>query len=854
MSSQRPLATFALLSLLTLFAWSAPGSATVILVAPDGSGDYPTIQQAIDAAVPGDVVRLLPGTYHDVVTGSFQGHTVHAICFLKSGITLEGAAGAEATILDAEHDHRVLVGEGISTGTILRGLTFLGGKPRSGDGNTKWGGGILLDQAGPTVENCTFRDCSIAVSGGGGGGLLCFSKHSTGPMIIRSCLFEDNHSSQLGGAIELYQSNGYSIESCTFVGNSAGTGGAILLNASSGRVDRNIFFQNSGSGGAGVGCLGTSGTGSDGSCNLFWASTGPDVGGGCEAIVVGEDNNLEVDPLFCDVDAGDYRLQSTSPGSPAFSGTCGLIGALPVGCGPPTSEPSLAIAEVGAAQGAEVTVPITLNGYAPSGTRAYQMEIEFDPAILSFVRVEAGGTLSEGMLVAAHSPSLGRARVAAAGTEPIGSDGILLNLVFAVDASVVDGSRSPVDFASFTWGEGIPPVSTGNGGVTVGQPLTASGQVRYYDEDPAVRGVPGVMVALASTFDANAITDSTGTFLFGDLWLGLGFTVTPTSDNTDLSAVSSYDAGLVLGYLVQLNSLDANQQLAADVTGDGTVSAQDASRILQMIVDPGTAPSPLWLFQPESRTVESLPGSVSDLDFAAILRGDVSGNWCPTTPCDGPTRTASPAWTATGEWADGAFVVTVQVQESGTQGLDFALDYDASTLQFAEIQTPSGSLWLTNAAEGHLAVAGATAQPWTSGQPVVVARFTSVRSPARRSTIAISGLRIDEFAPQDGSVAVPGVNSPVGVFADFDVHVSPNPARGSVEFAIVGATGPVRVDVFNVAGRKIRSLTGTPDAVGVRTLAWDRRDGEGSRVADGIYFVRANLGGRAVTKRVVLVQ
>ena len=44
--------------------------------------------------------------------------------------------------------------------------------------------------------------------------------------------------------------------------------------------------------------------------------------------------NLSADPLFCNPDLADFRLQDDSPCAPG--GECGLIGAWPVGCGPST--------------------------------------------------------------------------------------------------------------------------------------------------------------------------------------------------------------------------------------------------------------------------------------------------------------------------------------------------------------------------------------------------------------------------------------------------------------------------------------------------------------------------------------
>src|SRR5512139_3387233 len=50
-------------TLLLLAAWAPTPSGTTLLVRPDGTGDYPTIQAAIDAAAEGDTVALADGIF-----------------------------------------------------------------------------------------------------------------------------------------------------------------------------------------------------------------------------------------------------------------------------------------------------------------------------------------------------------------------------------------------------------------------------------------------------------------------------------------------------------------------------------------------------------------------------------------------------------------------------------------------------------------------------------------------------------------------------------------------------------------------------------------------------------------------
>lgn len=59
----------------------------------------------------------------------------------------------------------------------------------------------------------------------------------------------------------------------------------------------------------------------------------------CLTGMEGEDGNLSADPLFCGPDVEDLSIRSTSLCAPG-QGECGLIGALPVGCGTTALTPS----------------------------------------------------------------------------------------------------------------------------------------------------------------------------------------------------------------------------------------------------------------------------------------------------------------------------------------------------------------------------------------------------------------------------------------------------------------------------------------------------------------------------------
>ncbi len=72
----------------------------------------------------------------------------------------------------------------------------------------------------------------------------------------------------------------------------------------------------------------------------------------------------------------------------------------------------------------------------------------------------------------------------------------------------------------------------------------------------------------------------------------------------------------------------------------------------------------------------------------------------------------------------------------------------------------------------------------------------------------------------------------------------PNPAAGVVRLPFaLSATGDVRMEIFDAAGRRVRVLRSQRALAGAGEITWDRRDARGVPVARGTYFVRADLGG-----------
>jgi hypothetical protein len=67
-------------------------------------------------------------------------------------------------------------------------------------------------------------------------------------------------------------------------------------------------------------------------------------------------------------------------------------------------------------------------------------------------------------------------------------------------------------------------------------------------------------------------------------------------------------------------------------------------------------------------------------------------------------------------------------------------------------------------------------------------------------------------------------------------------------------TGPARVEIFSVAGRKVRTLLDQPIPPGTSVLTWHGTDDDGRPVESGVYYARASVGEHQKHVRLVLLR
>jgi hypothetical protein len=160
------------------------------------------------------------------------------------------------------------------------------------------------------------------------------------------------------------------------------------------------------------------------------------------------------------------------------------------------------------------------------------------------------------------------------------------------------------------------------------------------------------------------------------------------------------------------------------------------------------------------------------------------------------------------------------------------LDYEAISDRLIGIQNsgPSGSatLWTINPATG------------------ASTQLTTVPTNQAWEGLAVVPV------PAAGVVAVESL--PQATASQFLV-ATPNPSRGIValEFSLPIAAD-VSVGVFDVQGRRVRTIESGHRAAGIHQLRWDGKNESGAMSASGIYFARVEYGSHTLISRIVRVE
>ena len=165
--------------------------------------DFTAIQAALDAAAPNSLIMVSEGTYNEAI--DFKGKAITVKAVGARATTIIDGAGKTTSVV------RAVTGE--TSATVLQGFTIRNGTSGTLVNGLRVGGGMVVQNASPTIRDCAF----VSNSADAGGGLAAINSRSV-------------------------------IDGCTFSANSAGTGGGLWLDGGRPTVSGCVVTSNTASG------------------------------------------------------------------------------------------------------------------------------------------------------------------------------------------------------------------------------------------------------------------------------------------------------------------------------------------------------------------------------------------------------------------------------------------------------------------------------------------------------------------------------------------------------------------------------------------------------------------------------
>lgn len=206
---------------------------------------------------------------------------------------------------------------------------------------------------------------------------------------------------------------------------------------------------------------------------------------------------------------------------------------------------------------------------------------------------------------------------------------------------------------------------------------------------------------------------------------------------------------------------------------------------------------------------------------------------------------------------DGAIEIPVEItgdQPVGAARLVLGLPTNAFSKIGVRVDPGTADLAVHEVGPGAVTVGVIRTAIPATGTPL---RFTLRLTPLPGVTPAGEvALTASDFSGPDGVRLIADPGEPVVVLGMGDqamlAPARPNPFRDTQRISLVlPQRENVDLSIFDLSGRRVRTLYHGPLAAGGHGFTWDGRDDHGTRLPGGVYFYRAAVDGDAVARRVV---
>jgi len=297
-------------------------------------------------------------------------------------------------------------------------------------------------------------------------------------------------------------------------------------------------------------------------------------------------------------------------------------------------------------------------------------------------------------------------------------------------------------------------------------------------------------------------------------------------DVTENGTITAFDASYVLQHVVELRTLTGTSLAAADVSGDGSVSAYDASLILQYAVG----------------MISGFPslGKVSATNAIADLK---------------ISKTSS------------QIELTLNLKDvQRIFGSELNLKFNPKYLKPIEIVSGSkveGLSVLSNMTEDKVKFAVAGSKSIEQELTLVRVRFELLKPifSASEDILTIESFKLNESEQTDLLEKSDLSGSLLEMPTDFDISQNyPNPFNPTTTIKYqLPVDSKVNLTIYNMLGQKIVTLVDGNIPAGYQFAQWNGKDGSGKSIASGVYLYRIEITGNdgkqfATVKRMMMMK
>lgn len=312
------------------------------------------------------------------------------------------------------------------------------------------------------------------------------------------------------------------------------------------------------------------------------------------------------------------------------------------------------------------------------------------------------------------------------------------------------------------------------------------------------------------------------------------------------------------------NGLVGIEAGTGDVTGNGTVSALDASWILQFVVR-------LRQFAPHQVVTGDVNLSHTGLAVnafdAGLILAKVVGKvpylpWKQALPplqnTDGESEAPLSIILASVKGNAGQVVtipISIPQNLAGLRSAEMKLLYNSTALKIRNVITTNLTKDFaveSNIQDGSVLIAMASAEALAAGGQILAVEAEVLQSSGNIS-VQLQDVTLNE-TKVNSVTSVGGTVSKLPTTYDL-LQNYPNPFNPSttIEYQLP-QNGFVDLKVYDITGREVTTLVATAQNAGRYTITWNAVDAKGYKVASGVYLYRLSAGSFSQIKKMMLLK